>query len=493
MIRFTQGDMFETPADIRVNTVNCVGVMGAGVALAFKNRYPAMFREYKRECAAGRMQPGFMHVWRELDQWIINFPTKRHWKDKSRYDDVEAGLVALREYLFKLGPVKVALPALGCGHGGLDWKKVSAMIREHLEGLDAEIIVFDPADSHTVAKKSHSSPSTNWRTVRADEALFPGMLARVGVKELSYSGEVKEDGWESDVAIFVSSKPNEKEMQTAIACVGTLVQPGMKVGLVIGTKVSGEVAKLVLEKGGLIVGWVPQGLDQFSVPQYLAASFAENKIRLISVAKPHQKWNPGFASQSAVSALTLAKASLFVDPAPQWLSKLHGLDLSRLDLFYIRYQSASSEQSAYWQDLNAKSIGRRNSDGRPNMEPILQVIADQHVAPNPVDEIADNQSPSVLREGPVEYRQNEEPPVTLPPATENSDCATPASKLLNAISLILTDSMVEPMSANEVASLLGVSKTQVQSWLEELMRQNVVEKLKKPVRYRARKVANYLL
>ena len=74
MIRFTQGDMFEAPADIRVNTVNCVGVMGAGVALAFKNRYPAMFREYKRECTAGNIEPGKMHVWRELDNWVIQFP-----------------------------------------------------------------------------------------------------------------------------------------------------------------------------------------------------------------------------------------------------------------------------------------------------------------------------------------------------------------------------------------------------------------------------------
>lgn len=140
--------MFETSADIRVNTVNCVGVMGAGVALAFKTRFPEMFKEYKRACEAGEIRPGKLHVWKSLTgDWIINFPTKRHWRDKSRYKDIEDGLVALHDYLKDKGRIRIVLPALGCGHGGLDWGKVSVLIEERLKDLEAEIIVFEPGDS----------------------------------------------------------------------------------------------------------------------------------------------------------------------------------------------------------------------------------------------------------------------------------------------------------------------------------------------------------
>ena len=145
MIEFVQADLFQTPADIRVNAVNCVGIMGAGIALAFKRRYPAMFRSYRQACRAGRVRPGSLHVWTSPSgDRVINLPTKRHWRDPSRYDDVESGLDALRDYLRDLGAVSVALPALGCGLGGLDWAIVSRMIAEKLAGLDARILVHKP-------------------------------------------------------------------------------------------------------------------------------------------------------------------------------------------------------------------------------------------------------------------------------------------------------------------------------------------------------------
>ena len=124
MLTFTSGNMFDTPADIRINTVNCVGVMGAGLALAFKTKYPDMFRDYQKACKAGEIKPGKLHVSKKLfGDWIINFPTKRHWREPSRYEDIEAGLTALRKYLVEQGKVKVLLPAVGCGHGGLEWSR----------------------------------------------------------------------------------------------------------------------------------------------------------------------------------------------------------------------------------------------------------------------------------------------------------------------------------------------------------------------------------
>lgn len=120
MVEFTNGDMFGTPVDVRVNTVNCKGVMGAGVALAFKNRYPDMFKDYQSACKRGLVRPGRLHIWKsQVGDWVINFPTKRDWRDPSRYEDIGAGLEALRNYLSEQGSISVALPALGCGNGGL--------------------------------------------------------------------------------------------------------------------------------------------------------------------------------------------------------------------------------------------------------------------------------------------------------------------------------------------------------------------------------------
>ena len=393
--------MFETPADIRVNTVNCVGIMGAGVALAFKNRYPAMFREYKRECAAGNIRPGALHVWRELDQWVINFPTKRHWKEKSRYEDIESGLVALREYLLKAGPVKLALPALGCGHGGLDWNVVSDMIRRHLDGLEAEIIVFDPADSHTVARKGPvATPS---KPLRAGDREFPDKLARVGIKELAYAGENPAHEWDCDVAVFLSSKPDEKESQAAADCVADLSGPGIRIALVLGSALSNKLASVVLDNGGSVIGWVPEGLDRYKTPKVLAPAAEQSRLRIVSIAKPHHAWNPGFVAQSSAAALALSRAALFLDPAPKWLGQLasgdFAEDLSRL--FHIRYQNASQSIVRRWQELQARAIGRRSSDGRPNLDPIREAIgiADApevaKVAPEPVN---------VVREDPAPYR-----------------------------------------------------------------------------------------
>ena len=155
MIKLVSGDMFEVPAEIRINTVNCVGVMGAGVALAFKKRYPEMFKEYKSLCESETIKPGFLHTWNlPLENLtVVNFPTKRHWRAKSRYEDIEIGLKELRAFLENKEGSTVTLPALGCGHGGLEWDRVLPMIEESLADLKCDILVFQPADSRSYSKK----------------------------------------------------------------------------------------------------------------------------------------------------------------------------------------------------------------------------------------------------------------------------------------------------------------------------------------------------
>ncbi|MDJ0277682.1 macro domain-containing protein [Sphingomonas sp. 2R-10] len=150
MIAFVDGDLLASRADMLVNAVNCAGVMGAGIALAFRRRHPDMFDDYRRVCLAGRLRPGRLHVWRLPDgRRIVNLPTKRHWRDGSRYGDIDAGLAALRTCIERFEPASVAVPALGCGCGGLDWQRIAAMIRATLVDLDARILFYQPRASRS--------------------------------------------------------------------------------------------------------------------------------------------------------------------------------------------------------------------------------------------------------------------------------------------------------------------------------------------------------
>jgi O-acetyl-ADP-ribose deacetylase (regulator of RNase III) len=149
MITFTKGNLLEAKAEALVNTVNTVGVMGKGVALQFRQAYPEMFRAYERACKAGEVQPGHMFIFEratfENPKFIINFPTKRHWKGKSRMEDIESGLKALVADVRRLKIKSIALPPLGCGNGGLDWNDVRPRIEKALAALpEVKVMLFGP-------------------------------------------------------------------------------------------------------------------------------------------------------------------------------------------------------------------------------------------------------------------------------------------------------------------------------------------------------------
>jgi O-acetyl-ADP-ribose deacetylase (regulator of RNase III) len=153
MINYRMGDLFESNAQTLVNTVNCVGVMGKGVALAFKKRFPAMFEDYKEKCHAGEVEPGKLSLYNNFEPWILNFPTKRHWKARSRIEHIELGLVELADKYEQWGITSIAMPALGCGHGGLDWKDVKALIEKYLSVLPIDIIVYEPGSKASMPEK----------------------------------------------------------------------------------------------------------------------------------------------------------------------------------------------------------------------------------------------------------------------------------------------------------------------------------------------------
>jgi len=151
VITFVSGDIFSSPAQVVTNTINIVGVMGKGLALAFKTRYPTMFADYQRRCSENRVRPGEPYLWEDDRTQILNFPTKRHWRDPSHLEDVEAGLKYLAANYRNMGILSIALPPLGCGLGGLKWQVVRPLIEKHLGALpDLEVFVYEPAEALSV-------------------------------------------------------------------------------------------------------------------------------------------------------------------------------------------------------------------------------------------------------------------------------------------------------------------------------------------------------
>ena len=149
MIEHKVGDIFEEDVEALVNSVNCVGVMGRGIALQFKNRYPENFKAYAQACKRDEVKPGRMFIYESgtmtNPRYIINFPTKRHWRGKSRMEDIEAGLSDLAREVRRRQIRSIAIPPLGSNLGGLDWKDVRRRIGTMLEGLDdVEVVLFEP-------------------------------------------------------------------------------------------------------------------------------------------------------------------------------------------------------------------------------------------------------------------------------------------------------------------------------------------------------------
>lgn len=156
-IELRTGDILKADAEAIVNTVNCVGIMGRGIALQFKKAFPANFRAYALACEEGEVQPGRMFVFDTgaftNPRYIINFPTKRHWKGKSRIEDIDSGLIALAQEVRERGIKSIAIPPLGAGLGGLDWNDVRPRIEAALRDVpDLDVLIYQPNGAPEVVK-----------------------------------------------------------------------------------------------------------------------------------------------------------------------------------------------------------------------------------------------------------------------------------------------------------------------------------------------------
>ena len=174
MMKFLQGNLFDAPTEALVNTVNTVGVMGKGIALMFKEAFPDNFRAYGEAVKREEVRIGHMFVTENhaLDgpQWLINFPTKKHWRQPSRLEWIVTGLEDLRRVVEEKGIHSIALPPLGCGNGGLDWSDVRPVIERALGQLhDVDVWVFEPTPKYqNVAKRAGVMKLTPARALVAE-------------------------------------------------------------------------------------------------------------------------------------------------------------------------------------------------------------------------------------------------------------------------------------------------------------------------------------
>jgi O-acetyl-ADP-ribose deacetylase (regulator of RNase III) len=200
MIKYVTGNLLDAKAEALVNTVNTVGVMGKGIALQFKRAFPENFRQYERACEAGGLEVGRMFVHEAggitLPHFIINFPTKRHWRSQSKYEFIEEGLKDLVAQVRRLKIRSLAVPPLGCGNGGLEWNRVKGMIETAFRELpEVHVLVYAPAGAPAAeempnrTKRPSMTPGRAAMLALMDQYLVPGYdypLSLLEVQKLAY-------------------------------------------------------------------------------------------------------------------------------------------------------------------------------------------------------------------------------------------------------------------------------------------------------------------
>jgi O-acetyl-ADP-ribose deacetylase (regulator of RNase III) len=183
MLEFQRSNLLESKTEALVNTVNCVGVMGKGIALQFKQAFPENFKQYKKACDLGEVKPGQMLTVATGSlfnpRYIINFPTKRHWKGNSKLEDIKAGLGALVAEVQRLGIQSIAIPPLGCGNGGLDWTVVKPLIVNAFKNLPhVDVLIFEPGGEPTA---DQVQVNTNKPAMTRARALVVSLFDRYGI------------------------------------------------------------------------------------------------------------------------------------------------------------------------------------------------------------------------------------------------------------------------------------------------------------------------
>lgn len=148
MILYVEGNLFQSPAQVLVNTVNTVGVMGKGVALEFKRLFPEMYQQYRELCDQGEFDVGMLWLYKSPNKWVLNFPTKKHWRNPSKLEYIELGLQKFVENYTRMGIHSIAFPPLGCGNGQLDFQtQVQPLMQKYLRNLPIDVFIYPQKES----------------------------------------------------------------------------------------------------------------------------------------------------------------------------------------------------------------------------------------------------------------------------------------------------------------------------------------------------------
>jgi O-acetyl-ADP-ribose deacetylase (regulator of RNase III) len=172
MITYVAGNLFTSPAKVLVNTVNTQGVMGKGIALQFKKTYPDMFKKYQELCERGKIDIGVLWIYKTPHKWILNFPTKKYWRNPSKAEYIDIGLRKLSEKFNELGIYSIAFPALGCGNGELNWEStVKPLMEKFLNKIPADVFVHPPLAKEDLPEHKNKNKIEKW--LRSEPETLP--------------------------------------------------------------------------------------------------------------------------------------------------------------------------------------------------------------------------------------------------------------------------------------------------------------------------------
>lgn len=273
MILYIRGDLFESPAQVLVNTVNTVGVMGKGIALRFKQIYPDMFAQYRELCEKKDLTIGKLWLFKSLNKWVLNFPTKQDWREPSRIDYIKAGLQAFVLNYSRLGIHSVAFPALGCGNGQLEFSDVGPVMEQFLKSIPIDVFIYPPMPNQT--RPEHLEPELMHQWLRSEPSNLP--FSEVWVDLLKILEE--KDTFET---------PSEHNRFSVSACQGQQFE-GLKVTTNNGEKILISIESLAelwkqLRTYGFTMRQIAPGIDRHL--SYIIPVLSELEyIKPVEVAK----------------------------------------------------------------------------------------------------------------------------------------------------------------------------------------------------------------
>lgn len=373
MIIQKSGNFFDYDASIRVNTVNCVGVMGAGVALQFKNLFPQMFNEYKKLCVLNELRPGKLHIWKSENIFdnleIINFPTKDHWKDPSEYDYINKGLNALHDYLKHSSGETITIPALGCGHGGLDWNIVSKLIHEKLSDLNHNILLFSPESSQdTSINNKDILAQNNISNITPNDKNFPNKIRGKTSKIFYYYGN--EELLNTRIINIISSKkPTEKEKNILLDILKELKYNNYTVLLRGDKSYEIDIIKFLLENEINTIVNPSKGLINFNIRKDIKQLINKKNFLLYNTLKnQNANWSISNFSSNYKESFDLSDIDLFnISDLSEILKLLKQINLNK-KFYYINYFPESLKEIVT--DKLVEKVGK-TQQGKPNIQKIL--------------------------------------------------------------------------------------------------------------------------